>query len=150
MSICFIDSSALVKRYRHEVGSNRLSALMKATDQMLIARLTIVEVSSALVRRAQESKTSGDDFGIALDIFDAEVDDSFDVVELERQVIDGAVHMARKHALRGADAIQLACALLSRAELPGPPDFYLVSADDELNAAAAAEGLRVENPNLHP
>jgi hypothetical protein len=25
-----------------------------------------------------------------------------------------------------------------------------VSADDELNAAALAEGLPVENPNLHP
>jgi hypothetical protein len=28
--------------------------------------------------------------------------------------------------------------------------LYLVFADEELNAAAAPEGLKVENPNWHP
>jgi hypothetical protein len=30
------------------------------------------------------------------------------------------------------------------------PDLTLVSADAELNAAARAEGLLVEDPNVHP
>jgi hypothetical protein len=32
----------------------------------------------------------------------------------------------------------------------GPAGITLVSADQDLNAAATAEGLPVENPNLYP
>ena len=28
-------------------------------------------------------------------------------------------------------------------------EMTIVAADDELNAAAAAEGMQIENPNLH-
>ena len=43
--------------------------------------------------------------------------------------------------------MQMAAALDVRLQLPM---LILVSADDELNAAATAEGLPVENPNAHP
>jgi len=54
--------------------------------------------------------------------------------------------------LRGYDAVQLAAALeanderLANALTP----LTLVSADTELNTAAQAEGLNVENPNNYP
>ncbi|NOT59076.1 MAG: nucleic acid-binding protein, partial [Acidobacteria bacterium] len=56
------------------------------------------------------------------------------------------------HALRGYDAVQLAAALEENDELMsfGLPALTLVSADAELNKAAQAEGLNVENPNNHP
>jgi len=51
------------------------------------------------------------------------------------------------HVLRAYDAVQLAAALdLHRLD----PSLILVSADAELNAAATAEGLPVEDPNHHP
>ncbi len=34
--------------------------------------------------------------------------------------------------------------------LLGMPDLTLVSADTELNEAAQAEGLSIENPNAYP
>ena len=46
MSILFVDSSALVKRYQEEEGSDRVSELTENAHGLLIARLTIVEVSS--------------------------------------------------------------------------------------------------------
>jgi hypothetical protein len=60
--------------------------------------------------------------------------------------------LAERHALRGYDAVQLAAALELQTVLTasGLPALTLVSADAELNAAAAAEGLTVEDPNLHP
>jgi predicted nucleic acid-binding protein len=149
MSICFIDSSALVKGYRNEVGSKSLSTTMKDADQLLIARLTIVEVSSALVRRARESKIAAEFLQTASGLLDAEVAGLFDIVELDQQVIERAVGLSRKHVLRGADFIQLACGLLALSDLPAATEFLFVSADEELNAAAAAEGLQVQNPNLH-
>jgi uncharacterized protein len=54
--------------------------------------------------------------------------------------------------LRGYDAVQLAAALttnderISRGLLP----LIFVSADTELNDAAQAEGLAIENPNNYP
>jgi uncharacterized protein len=101
MPIYFIDSSALVKRYRNEPGSNRVSALMKAADRLLISRLTIVEVSSALVRRARRSNSSAEDLDAALAIFDAHLEESFELVELDVPVMEDAVLVSRKHGLRG-------------------------------------------------
>ncbi len=77
--------------------------------------------------------------------FDEELSRSFDVVELDEPVMEQALAMVREHGLRGADAIQLACAVLTRGDVP---ELILLSSDAELNAAANAEGLQVENPNL--
>lgn len=63
-----------------------------------------------------------------------------------------AMSVARKHGLRAYDAVQLTAALeidrLNREDGFGP--VTLVSADRELNAAAATEGLIVEDPTTYP
>jgi predicted nucleic acid-binding protein len=75
----------------------------------------------------------------------------FAVVDIPPSVIERATDLAEKHALRGYDAVQLAAALavhsMSQSHLL---PYILISADAELNAAAAAEGLLVEDPNQHP
>jgi uncharacterized protein len=55
-------------------------------------------------------------------------------VSISSGVIDRAVGLAQIYGLRGYDAVQLAAAVEA----------------DELNVAAAAAGLQVENPNAHP
>ena len=51
------------------------------------------------------------------------------------------------YALRGYDAVQLAAALEVWAQIP---TTILISGDGDLNAAATAEGMPVEDPNTHP
>jgi len=55
-------------------------------------------------------------------------------------------------ALGGYDAVQLATALTANAVLTAAnlPPLVFVAADDDLLAAARAEGLSVENPNHYP
>lgn len=76
---------------------------------------------------------------------------TYRVVELDRGVVETALAMAERHALRGYDCVQLASVLsageLRRAE--GQSSITLVSADVELIGAALAEGVAVENPNDH-
>jgi hypothetical protein len=50
------------------------------------------------------------------------------------------------------DAVQLATALVANETLAaaGLPSLTFVAADDDLVAAARAEGLDAENPNHHP
>ena len=59
--------------------------------------------------------------------------------------------LAEKYALRGYDAVQLAAALEVHNErlafdLSAPT---LISSDHALNDAAIAQGLTVDDPNLH-
>ena len=62
------------------------------------------------------------------------------------------MRLADAHELRAYEAVQLAAALElnGRWLSAGISGITLVSADQELNAAAAAEGLRIEDPNLNP
>lgn len=60
--------------------------------------------------------------------------------------------LAEAHGLRGYDAVQLAAGreLNTLCNAFSLPPVTFVSADFELNAAAASEGLIVENPNNYP
>ena len=65
-------------------------------------------------------------------------------------MLEAAIMLSRRRGLRAYDAVQLAAAsevnLFYIAEGCGP--VTLVSADRELNAAATAEGLLVDDPTL--
>ena len=56
MTIYFLDSSALVKRYVPEIGTIWIQALADpdTSNQLYIAQITWVEVLSALARRQRE------------------------------------------------------------------------------------------------
>jgi uncharacterized protein len=56
------------------------------------------------------------------------------------------------HNLRAYDAVQLAAVLEVNDDrvAVGLSSVTLISADTALNAAAAAEGLAVDDPNAHP
>jgi uncharacterized protein len=76
----------------------------------------------------------------------------FFALDLTGPIISEAIRLAQSHALRGYDAAQLAAALIANRKRlnDGLTALVLVSADDELNDAAQAEGLKVENPNNYP
>lgn len=150
MARYFLDSSALLKRYRQELGSRWVLDLAKSSGKLIVARLAHIEVTAALVRRGRQSGSPSQATLAALATLDADVAREFEVVEFGNSIIARSIELAKTRALRAADAMQLACALFSFNTLPAATDFCLVSADDELNAAATAEGLQVENPNLHP
>ena len=58
-----------------------------------------------------------------------------------------AASLAKRHGLRGYDAVQLAATLETHSHLPS---VTMLSGDANLNAAAQAEGLAVDDPNSHP
>jgi predicted nucleic acid-binding protein len=63
-----------------------------------------------------------------------------------------ACDLLERHALRAYDAAHLAVALEANRSLVTRKHAPLVflCADDDLNQAAAAENLTVDNPNRHP
>jgi predicted nucleic acid-binding protein len=145
MPAYFLDSSALVKAYRREAGTDRVTQLLAGGDPIVVARLAQVEVSSAIVRRGREAGIATADIQAVLAELDRELLNSFDVVELTAAIVARATALTRTHAIRAADAIQLACALSAR-EAVTPEQLVLVGSDVELNGAAGAEGLAVLDP----
>lgn len=150
----FFDSSAIVKRYVNETGSNFVEGLtdLKSGNLILLARITRVEVAAAIARRLKNKSITTADAQNALAIFQHDLTNNYYTVEITPVLLSSAMSLATKHALRGYDAVQLAAALEANEEriinLLSP--LTLVSADTELNNAAQAEGLNVENPNNHP
>ena len=63
-----------------------------------------------------------------------------------------AIELTRRQKLRGYDAVHLACALFLQETLLSHhlSGLVLLSADQELSAAARAEGLITDDPNEHP
>jgi hypothetical protein len=77
---------------------------------------------------------------------------TYQVIEVTLSLANRARLLAEKHGLRGYDAMQLAAGfeVSVRYLAAGLPAVMFISADTELNASAAAEGLTIEDPNTHP
>lgn len=150
----FFDSSAIVKRYVNERGSNFVDNLadVQSGNIIFLARITRVEVAAAVARRLKNGSVTTADAQNALAAFQHDLTNNYFTVEITPVLLTVAMSMATKHALRGYDAVQLAAALEANDERisNGLPPLTLVSADEDLNASAQAENLKVENPNNYP
>jgi len=153
VAVYFFDSSALVKRYAHETGSDWILALTEpsAGHSLYIARMTAVEVISALTRRQRGGSISATDSATTVAAFRHDLSHQYRVIEMTPAVITQAMQLAETHGLRGYDAVQLAAARIVQKmrETLGLSALELVSADRDLNDAAGAEDLTVDNPNSH-
>ncbi len=151
MSAYFFDSSGLVKRYTKERSSKWVIGLLKpsAKNVIILARITGVEVTSALVRR--QSLTSHKT-AKSIYRFQRDFRKRYVKINLTPTLTEDAMRMAEKHRLRGYDAVQLASALEANQnrQALGLSPIIFVSADNNLNTAAQAEGLAIENPNSYP
>lgn len=154
MPAFFFDSSALVKRFAREQGTPFVLSLLRPSAQyrLYCARITEVEVCSALVRRQKANTIAGSQMTKGLRRLRSDLRRRFTQVAITEDVIVDASRLAEKYALRGYDGVQLAAALRANGERMsnGLSPFTLVSADGDLNDAALVEGLSVENPNSHP
>jgi uncharacterized protein len=150
----FLDSSAIVKVYVAEIGSGWVTSLLNpvGNDRVYVARITLVEVAAALHRRAKGGSLSVSDAIAAQQQLEIDAATVFRLIEMRPMVVSRAMELAAKHALRAYDAVQLAGANLveSRRLARGLSPLVFVSADRELNVAAKAEGLAVDDPLQHP
>jgi len=136
--IRFLDSSAFVKRYVREPGSDAVARLFRPASKLAASSLALVEISAALFKRARAGDIPPElarkhAARVAADL------EEIHVVEPRGPVLDLAAELVSRRALRAYDAVQLASAIrLSRAGIA----VTFVCADDALSAGAIAEGLR--------
>ncbi len=108
MPAYYLDSSALVKRYVAEIGTAWVTGLMDpaAGNLLYIARLTGVEVVSALARRLRSGSLSAVHAAAALTLFRADFRTRFHIVAIRAGLVNQAMRLAERHFLRAYDAVQ--------------------------------------------
>ncbi|MBU2600719.1 MAG: type II toxin-antitoxin system VapC family toxin [Actinobacteria bacterium] len=131
----FLDTSALVKRYVDEPGSDTIAAVLAEADRLIVSALTLPECVSAFRRLAREGHVTSEQYErlkaiVLLDLSDAVV------CHVVPEVIDLAIDCLEQYPLRTLDAMQLAGARAVK------PDLFVTS-DRRQAHAARSEGLEV-------
>jgi predicted nucleic acid-binding protein len=149
MARYFFDTSGLVKHYHAEAGTDEVDRIIDESGaELLIARLTLVEIVSAFAIKVRTGEFDDVEFARLRGLFATHVARRrYDVFRLLNVHYDGSRDLIVKHGLRRQirtlDALQLSVALHLHQAINID---QFVCADQRLCDIAALEGLPVLNP----
>lgn len=129
----YVDSSALVKIYVVEPGSEGVERLMSGASTVVTSAVAFVEVRAALVRARRERRLTPSSARQAKQRFEEDWH-SFVTLDLDARLLATAAELAEAHGLRALDGIHLASfqQVLERTD----DEIEFSSFDDRLNLAA--------------
>lgn len=139
----FWDSSAVVPLLLGEPTSPSVLAEYIRDPEVIAWWATGIECVSALARAEREGRLATTVMADAVGRLEA-LELAWAEVQPTDQLRELAVRLLRVHAMRAADALQLAAALV--AAEGHPASLTVVSLDERLALAAEREGLRVVRP----
>ena len=138
--ILYIDTSALVKRYVAETGSNEVNALIEQAETVGSVMLTRVEMASALAKAVRMNWVENEDAENAWQDFLLHWQ-SFARLSVTPALVERAARLAWEYGLRGYDATHFAAALLWQETFEMP--VTLATYDRELWLAGQKAGLTI-------
>lgn len=124
----FLDTSALIKKYVLEPGSDKLERYLEKISEIVVAPLYWIELNSALERRLNEGTLSH--LQIAAIRQEAARDlNYFSRVIWNESLERKAIEMIKKYRLKTLDSVQLASGMLADAELflTSDQDLYKIA-----------------------
>jgi len=135
--IAYFETSALLKLLLDEEGAEQAATLWESADVVVAGRPAYPEARAALAAavRARRLSVPGHDTTVS------QLQRRWrqlHIVDLDQSLAEAAGDLAWRHALRGYDAVHLACALAV-----GRRDALLATWDADLAAAAQEAGLAV-------
>jgi predicted nucleic acid-binding protein len=136
--ILFCDTSALLKLYIVEAGSEALKARVVEAEAVAVCRVAWAEAYAALSRRAREVPGDAPVIEQAKAAL-AQDWPRFVVMEVDQALVERAGNYADTFALRGYDSIQLAAAFEAGRIAQSPICFACF--DARLNKAADVLGM---------
>lgn len=142
MTSLFADTSALVKYYYPEVGSERVEAILLKAKRIYLCQVAVTEFASALMRKVRTATLEVEKQVIMWNAF---LDDlhtgQMELIPLDERHYLKAAEMIRdfgkKDGIGTLDSLQLVAAL-------DVPDTKFISADKFLSGLAVKMGLSVE------
>src|SRR5258708_1235004 len=131
--ILFMDTSALLKRYLQEEGSDMIRAAIESDGEVVISVLTYVEIHSAVSRRTREKSILESERKTILSEFETDWL-HFGKVPLDDFLLNRAGTLCLEHPIRSLIALHIPSALTiseNREE-----SFVFLTADERLRTAA--------------
>ena len=149
----FLDTSAFVKLYFKETGSEAMLSRVKASRQLFTASvLSFAEVHSAIARKYREKQISVKELSRLRSSFERDWETLINAIELNRQTLAAVPKLVEQFPLRAADAIHLSTALWLKDNMDAEKYsgegsvLEFAAADQILGEIARRYGLQVFNP----
>jgi predicted nucleic acid-binding protein len=142
----YVDTSALLKRYRFEQGSAAVASLFQhrsAKSLIVSSHFTAVEAIGVLARMRKGRLLRALVYQRLVTSIVRDAGTQFQLLDVNATVVSRAVDLASTHALTGGDALQLGSAILAASS---SSNLVFVCSDNHLADAASTEGLQVVNP----
>ena len=147
MALYYLETSALVKLYVREPGTDRVLRLASRTANHRLAVLALAqaEFRSAVRRRQREGDIDERLATRLIQRFEQHLEARFLRQPVNELVLDKALDLIDRYPLRAYDAVQLAGCLVLKSTSTGE-DPVFVCAGRQLIAAAETEGLAALDP----
>jgi len=134
--LVFFDSSAFVKRYVLEAGTDAVLAWCDQASEIGLSGIALPEIVSAFCRLHREARIGNRQYRQLKSLLLADIEDAA-ICDLTPAVLGRAVAILETGVLRGMDAIHVGSAVVMKADV-------FVSADKQQLEAAARAGLKIE------
>lgn len=136
--IVYLDTSALVKLYISEDGSERVDEAVRRADTVGTSLIAYPETLSAFHRRLRQRLYDRSYYNRMRQAFEKDWK-RMHIIDLNRSIARSTGKLIHRHGLRGFDAIHVATALHFKLWLSAPMTFLCF--DQKLSKAAKIEGL---------
>ncbi|MCS4542324.1 MAG: type II toxin-antitoxin system VapC family toxin [Euryarchaeota archaeon] len=148
MATFYFDTSAIVKRYRKEIGSEILDKIFERKEHAFtISFWSVLEFIVAFSTRMRREGLSREAFNAVVSRFLKDVLDRFAITTVNDELVASATPLAVEHALPSADCLQLASVIhMKKALEPIKEELILICSDKELCRAAEKEGIEFIDP----
>ncbi len=148
MAVYYLETSALLKRYRAEKGTELLDELFNhktESEVFTTSYFTVLEVTSVATRLLRAGNINRRAHQQLLGDFALDMRQLIMSQPVSQGALNQAVNLITGYALRAPDALQLATAIVLRSSVPNQP-FYFLCTDARLKAASEASGVPVLDP----
>ncbi len=137
----FCDTSALIKKYIVETGSEKFDKLLNKADNVFVSSITEIETISTFKRLLIEKAIEIKEYDTLINEFEIDYQ-YYSIVPFDDQIIKNAIKLIDKYQLKTLDSIQLGTAIYLKEEI----DSFVVC-DEKLIKAALKENIKIINPN---
>ena len=134
----YVDTSTIIKLLIEEPGSARAKQIWLSADDVISAKIVAVEAHAALAAARRAHRLNSAEYRKAVGELN-KILAQMTMIDITDDLVEQAIPLTDRDALRGYDAIHLAAALLAGVDT-------LTSSDADLCAAAHRNGLHVANP----
>ena len=141
--ILYCDTSALIKRYVEEDGTDEVDILWRNALYISTSAVAFAETSAAFGRKLREGTLTEFEYAAAIKAFKADLY-SIIIVPITPALNKTIERLVIRHPLRGFDSIHLGSALLLNNR---NKTAQFACFDRQLNHYAAKEGLRLAIKN---